>query len=530
MNQRTLILLTFTLSGIAALIYEVVWFRPLTLIFGSTIYATSILVAAFLGGLSIGSWLFGSYADQAKSPLKAYALIELGIGFYGLMLIYLFNFLPHLYLNLYHAFSSVDGLFFASQFILSFAVVLIPATLMGATWPIVNKAYTNKNKVGEGVGSLYTVNTIGAVVGTLLAGFVLLPLFGVKWSMIVAACINLSVFSLIFLNSKFKNSKILTSAIVLFILAIIILPAYDIGLVNSGVFVYAEPSMTIEKIGSYADRASLVSYEEGLYGTVTVQEIGSRKVLKINGKTQCSDTDNAVTIAGGIAETPYVVFMENYDRRPGNAMTVGLGCGITSGYLVGQDVLTTTVEIDRSVVRASSFFNNVNGNIHESDNHNLVVDDARNWLLLSDEKFDIISTQPADPWTEMSTNLFSQEFFSIVNDHLTTDGIFSQWVPVFEMEIDDFEIFYNTFHSVFPYVYAYHLKQNSHEFVFLGSNEPLEVASEGLYLFDQDDVPEFDSPLNTDDMPLLEFSTAKNIYNENPLSILEEINRWRNDK
>ncbi len=216
MKQKILILIALSFSGMAALIYEVVWIRPLSLIFGSTVYATSTIIAAFLAGLALGSWLFSSYADKARNPLKLFALLELGIGIYGLIMISLFNILPSLYLKLYTAFFSSLGLFFVVQFLLSFAIVLIPTTLMGATWPVINKAYVTAEKVGKETGSLYAVNNLGAVIGTLAAGFLLIPLLGIKLSIIVAASVNIIVAIVVLLALKLIKPRYVIGIIVIF--------------------------------------------------------------------------------------------------------------------------------------------------------------------------------------------------------------------------------------------------------------------------------------------------------------------------
>jgi len=168
-----LILIIFGFSGLTALVYEIVWIRPLSLVFGTTIYAVSIIIAAFLSGLALGSWIAGRFSDKVEKPLKIYGFIEVGIGLYGLMLISLFSALPGIYLGLYQSTFPNLGVFYVLQFILAFVIILIPTTLMGATLPMIMKAYSRKfSDLGKDIGKIYSVNNIGAVLGTLAAGFV----------------------------------------------------------------------------------------------------------------------------------------------------------------------------------------------------------------------------------------------------------------------------------------------------------------------------------------------------------------------
>ena len=206
MKKREILLFGFFLSGMAALIYEVVWIRPLSLIFGSTIYAVSTMLAAFMAGLALGSFILSKYADRLKNPLYTFSLLEIGIGVYGLLIIWFFNLLPYPYLWIWNNFNLSFGVFSFVQFILCFLVLLIPTTLMGATWPVVNKAYIkNIGVIGKGTGTLYSVNSVGAIIGSWAAGFILIPWLGIKGSTIFAAMLNLIVGMIIFFISKTRQ-------------------------------------------------------------------------------------------------------------------------------------------------------------------------------------------------------------------------------------------------------------------------------------------------------------------------------------
>lgn len=194
MDIKKLLLVGFALSGMAALIYEVVWFRPLQLILGSSVYAVSTMLTAFMAGFALGSYLFSGYADKVKNPLRLFAFLELGIAIYGVLILFLFNLLPYPYMSLWEMFHTNFNLFIFMQFLLVFVVLIIPTTLMGATWPVVNKAFVKKiGRLGKGVGELYSVNSIGAIIGSFAAGFILIPLIGIFNSSIFAALLNFIV-------------------------------------------------------------------------------------------------------------------------------------------------------------------------------------------------------------------------------------------------------------------------------------------------------------------------------------------------
>jgi spermidine synthase len=195
--DKKLLLIAFALSGMTALIYEVVWTRPLQFIFGSTIYAASIILTTLFIGFALGAYAFRNLADEIENPERLFGLLELGIGLYGLIIIYLFAILSSIYLSLIE----IPGIQFI-QFLLIFLVLIIPATLFGATWPVMNKAYASLGNLGKDSGKLYSFNSFGAFAGSIGAGFLLIPLFGIKKTSIFVACLNILIAITILVFSK----------------------------------------------------------------------------------------------------------------------------------------------------------------------------------------------------------------------------------------------------------------------------------------------------------------------------------------
>jgi spermidine synthase len=514
-----LIIVIFGISGMTALIYEIVWIRPLSLIFGTTIFAISIIVAAFLSGLALGSWLAGRYIDKLENPLKYYGFIEIGIGLFGLMLISLFTVLPGFYLDIYHLTSPNFSFFFVLQFTLAFLLILIPTTLMGATMPIILKSYSKDfQKLGRDVGRLYSVNNIGAVLGTIAAGFLLIPLLGVQTSIMVTAIINITIGLIILGISKSMNKKLVVSMIVAAIL-IGSFSSYNSELIGFGMWQHVQPKLNMEIVDTVLEKQEIVFHKESLYSTVTVyhNNIGL-DIMQINTKTQCSSDFEVVEGMKRLGSIPYGLFEHNNQKKPSSALNVGLGCGYTSKWL-SEHVKTTTIEIDQVVVEATSKF-------FESDiDHDLVIDDARNWLTRNDVKYDIITAQPNDPFD--GWYFFTYEFISLTDSKLSENGILAFWVPVFYMSGDDFDIMYNTFHSVFPYVYIYKMEPGLDKLLFIGSQKPLEIDDPTYYLLDHKKIPQTKTVLNTDDKPVLEFSSSINVYNiDNEKKIVENLIKW----
>ena len=553
---RKLLLTAFIFSGMAALIYEITWIRPLQFLLGSTIYTISIIFATFMLGLALGSLIISKHIDKTKNLPKTYALLEIGIGLYGILLLSIFNLLPKVYNSLYFLHTNFY-LFEAVQFLLVFLVLLIPTTLMGATFPVMAKFYTQE-KIGKGIGEVYSANNLGAVIGSFAAGFILIPLFGITASIIFAGAINLLIALIILPRVDKQFSKKILPVVIAVFLLLAFVGNYNIKQMHSGGFYRTHPE--VKTMGE------IVYYKEGVYATVTVRELPVRgHSLFINGYGQGGDEIQDLRVNFLLAYLPTLIKTEsgNADQNASkDALVIGLGTGMTSGQLA-QLTKVTTVELEPAFVEATNYFRLFNQNVLENENHRLVVDDGRNYLLKNKEKYDVIVSEPTNTWQSFSTQLYSKEFLEIVKEHLDENGLFVKWVPIYTMGVEDFRSFYKTFSSVFPYTAAFAnmksdegtpVKFETSEVILIGSKKKIEITKDKLkenynslseqskqyleaiklgsgekiyhlLLFTGEDMQGYgkDSELVTDDRPILEFSTAKKMLNQNPTAVIRDI-------
>jgi spermidine synthase len=552
MNIRKILLIAFVFSGMAALIYQLAWIRPLQFLLGSTIYTMSIIFGVFMLGLALGSLIISKYTDKIRNLPVAYALMELGIGFYGVILLSIFNLLPKIYNSLYGLHTNFY-LFEVVQFGLVFLVLLIPTTLMGATFPIIAKFYT-KEKIGKGVGEVYSANNLGAIIGSFIAGFILIPLFGIKFSIIFAGAINLLVGFTILLISKWKFFKkfVVVTSIVFVFLAFF--GNYNIQQMHSGGFYRTSE---IQK-----DLGEVVYYEEGLHSTVTVRRLyGKGYSLNINGYGQGSSEINDLRVNYLLSYLPLLISPESE-----NSLVIGLGTGTTSGQLA-QHIEVTTIELEQAVLKATDYFTTFNLNVLENPNHSIVINDARNFLLKENKKYDLIIAEPTNTWQSFSTQLYSKEFFELVKEDLNEDGLFVKWVPIYTMSVEDFRSFYKTFNLIFPnnvgfanikYDEDTPVKFETSEILIIGSQKEIDLSkidlnyknlpieskqyldglrlSSGeeishLLLFTDEQIQGYaeNAEIVTDDKPILEFSTAKKVLMQDPRAVIEDINNFLED-
>ena len=188
---KVIIFVAFFLSGLVGLAYETIWMRMLTFVFGSTTLAVSTALAAFMAGLALGSYALGKLADRINNHLKAYVILEVLVGLYGLSTLVTLTNLDKIYLPLLASLPNDFYLLTAARFVLAFIVIGVGAFLMGGTLPIISRILIKeKDSIGEQFGSIYAINTLGAVFGVLLAGYFLIPMLGLRSGIGMAALLN----------------------------------------------------------------------------------------------------------------------------------------------------------------------------------------------------------------------------------------------------------------------------------------------------------------------------------------------------
>ncbi len=193
-NFKRTILIAFCLSNASALMYQIVWGRELGYIFGTSIYAVSTVLTSFMAGLALGSYFFGRIIDVYTDNVRFFSYLEIAIGAYGIVMIAIFKIIPYFYFFLYNLFSWNQQIFALSLFILAFISLIIPTTLMGGTFPVISKIYNSEiKKIGKDIGIVYSADTIGASIGIIAGGFILVPLWGLSKTAITAALINISL-------------------------------------------------------------------------------------------------------------------------------------------------------------------------------------------------------------------------------------------------------------------------------------------------------------------------------------------------
>lgn len=523
----------FAFSGMAALIYEVAWTRALSLVLGSTTYALSTMLASFMAGLSLGAFLGGIMADRFRRPVLLFAYLEAGIAVSALLVIPLINLLPPLYARIFYAFHQSFSSFSIIQFVICFAIMLVPTTLMGATFPVVCKInFVDKEKIGKDTGGVYAINTVGAIAGALLAGFVLIPGIGVRLTNLAAACVNIAI-SAVLAYSCLTREEIRKWGVKIgagFITALIFSTAVW---AYSG---YPVSFYTAWKYKSYDHYKETLQQQElpkwekvfeadNIQGNVKVFNLPDGKALFVNGRAESHSK-------GDLMNTSLLAYLPasiNPDAK--SFLSIGLGTGNTVHFASTLPHLKEiySVEINPAVEEAVRRF--LYPHLFEDKRIRFITADARNYLMLVGEKYDIISSEPSYPVDQGFSHLFSKEFFELVKSRLNENGVFYQWVPTYLFNEEQMAMLLKTFSSVFPNTTVWGVEDKEAGFIGVAGDKPQPVAEmkrrvdfwlgqQGIKadysLYVNTDIIEaatsgYTGPLNTDDHPVLEFYAARNM-------------------
>src|SRR2546425_324439 len=328
------------------------------------------------------------------------------------------------------------------------AVVLIPALGMGMTFPLLTDLVAPRDSArGAAVGRAYALNTLGSIVGAVLTGFVLVVTLGTDLTLRLGVAINAAAALALAvvaaqgvtegsethrrLRLRVLGAGALASVGLAFALAA---PRWSTRLIDLGPSIYARQPMSAVAVQQFLEHRGVrqLAYREGWNATVSVWESGPGRTLKVNGKADASDH--------GDMDTEILLGLAPVAARPGaaTALVIGYGSGVTTRTLAGVPGMrgVRVVEIEPAVLEMSRFFQHVNDTVLARPNVSVVVDDARSALQIDPARYDVIVSEPSNPWLAGVATLYTPEFFRIVRDRLTDGGVFSQWVQLYQLRED----------------------------------------------------------------------------------------------
>jgi spermidine synthase len=525
-----LLLICFAMVGATAMAYEVGWTRLLATQLGSSTYAFTLMLATFLTGIVLGSALFEWWVRRHQVQRSTFALTQTLMALASLVCLVAFPFLPQLLPTVLKAtHRSFHGLVLA-QFAISALAMLPVAILFGFNFPVVTLLLGGREDTASAtVGRAYAWNTLGAIVGAIAAGFFLLPALGSFHLLAATAGANLVLATLLYATAMPRRifASALSAALLLAV-AFVGFSSYfydpDMAAFSTMLYWNIDRPLSVRENAHSMD---VVYFADGLNSTISVTRTNDLITLRTNGKADASNHD---------VRTQLMLGHLGAIAHPGlkRVLVIGFGGGMTLSALARYPEVERLdcVEIEPAVLGAAPLLTELNRHVLDDPRVHIIYDDARNFLFTSRDQYDLIVSEPSNPWMAGIATLYTQEFYHAAQQRLAPGGVFVQWVQAYALFPDDLRMIAATFLSEFPRTTLWHGEVN--DFLLMATSPPTgqmldRIQSlwnqpllrddfdqlgwkdpEGLlayYYLSDAELRDFarGAPLNTDDRTLLEY-------------------------
>lgn len=465
----------FAVSGAMAMVYEVGWFRLLGLTIGPSVYAFSAMLGMFLLGIGVGSSLASGWADRTRlGGIRAMALLEGLLGIVSIGSLYFFSDLPWANLKIFDLSTVVFGTegFAVSHMVIAALVVLPPCLIMGALFPVAVRAMREAGSDVSpemNVGRLYVMNTGGGIIGSLAAGFYLVPSVGM-WSMLIAAGIISGILgAVLWLLSSQRPWRICLAAAAATVVFTAVLgwgaPEFNAAFYNRGFYrsIYRG-----EQVEGSNIKPQLLYYKEGINAPVSVFNEGGEGSLRVTGKSDASNSPMDITVQLAVGHIP-VLFAES-PRRVG-IIGYGSGMSVMAALTHSGVELLDVMEIEQAVIDASPYFETINRNPLRDVRLRLVTEDGRIHVSYTKGIYDVIISEPSNPWMSGISNLFTVDFYRRLKSRLSPEGIFGQWLQLYEISPASVKTVLASIHEVFPHMAVFQVDEGN--IIILASGQPI---------------------------------------------------------
>ncbi len=466
------------LTGAVSMGLEVLASRSLAMIFGSSLQSFAVVLMAFILGIGLGSAWIASPRRREHSNEKTIVLLLCLAAAWVTLLV--FNI--ERWMDVYRIARTGLGrtsVGYLYHELLSGGIALVifglPAACIGAVLPLMIRAVSHEDApLGLKVGALLTWNTLGAVAGTLLSGFVLMPVVGLRNAFgVLASALALAALVLAW-RCRWRIGAGAAAGVIVFAISLFLVG--DEGwrsVISFGVFRLHEKEFNAQVMAMRKQHVHILFYKDAADATVSVEQSdatpdgssASERCLRVNGKADASSHSDLSTQLL-LAHLPMLA-------KPGarDVFVFGLGSGITAGAMLSYPVEKIVIaENCDPVVRASMFFTNWNRSVLSDPRTRLWHEDARTVLKLSPQCYDVIVAEPSNPWTVGIGSVFSREFYEVAARRLKPGGVMAQWFHIYEMHDGIVELVLRTFYSVFPHVEIWDSCYG--DIILLGSFEP----------------------------------------------------------
>lgn len=426
------------LSGAASFAYEIIWIRMLSMAVGSTMHAFELMLASFIAGIALGGLWVRKQADKTDSPLRLVGWMQVLMGIAALASLFVYANAFSWVGWLMQALAKSDGgyaLFNLGTATIAIAIMLPAAFFAGTTLPLFTVALLRAGQGERAIGRVYAWNTLGAILGVFAAIHLLIPVLGLKLALCVAAIVDIGI-GLFLLRAQAEDKRSMLRfavagglAAVALVLAVRV--PFDPMTMASGVFRHGRTSLMAD------DR--ILYYRDGKTSSVSVVVTPQGSVqIATNGKIDASIAmkDGVEPIVDEPTMTLAAALPLAMHADPKRIGVIGFGSGLTTHTLLGDSRVerVDTIEIEEAMVAGAQAFGDRVKRAYTDPRSRIVIDDAKSYFAGQKTKYDIIVSEPSNPWISGIGALFSKEFYKFVPTQLNENGLFVQWIQLYEID------------------------------------------------------------------------------------------------
>ena len=426
-------------TGAASFIYEVTWVRMLSLALGASTHSFEVMLAAFIFGMALGAWWLRDRIAGIRDATPWLAAVLVLKAVFAVYAIWIFGDILEFIAWLMHAVAKTDGGYVINTvggLAASMAVMFPAAFCAGMTLPLATYALTGRGYGESAIGRVYAANTAGCIVGAIFTTHVGMELLGVKGLTGAGALVDIAVGLLAFLAGRpaVRRSVAGFAAAGMGLALVIAFYAAPMDLLRMSSGVY--------RFGIFLDptRSKVDFYRDGKTATISVVDAGRLRSIATNGKADASIARDANGRASTDESTMLLAAVLPLAMKPDaeEIANIGFGSGLTTHSLLGSPRVkrVDTIEIERMMVEGARFFLPRNERAYDDPRSHLHIEDAKTYFASEGRKYDIITSEPSNPWVSGVSTLFSREFYAHVKRYLKPDGIFVQWIQTYEIDLD----------------------------------------------------------------------------------------------
>ena len=438
---RNFFLLASLVTGASSFIYEVGWIRMLSLVLGTSTHAFELMLSAFILGLALGGLWIQRRIDALPAPVRFLGQVQVIMGLLALFTLLIYGTTFDVMQWLVKSISKTDGgysLFNLSRSAIAMAIMLPATFCAGMTLPLITFILMKQGQGERSIGAVYAANTIGAILGVFFAIQVGMPGLGLKGLITLGAGLDIALGIALFSiqgreQSASRVQVAFASVAVMAILGTILFVNLDPYKMGSGVYRFGNletPAMgrlLYHRDGRTATVTCFLNHE----GTLTLRTNGKADAaVMLRPEAEHENDESTMVLLGAL---PMI-----YHPQAKTAAAIGFGCGYTSSVLLANPSLAQvdTIEIERNMVEAAQYFRPVVELVFTDKRSRVYFDDAKTFFSKYGKRYDIIVSEPSNPWVSGVSGLFSNEFYRRVKRHLTDDGLFVQWVQLYDVNVD----------------------------------------------------------------------------------------------